>query len=130
MNGEITGLYASLIGLLLVVLSLRVALYRKKNQIGIGTNGDTALDRRVRCQANLVEYAPIALLLLYLCEIRGVGHLYIHAFGILLVVARLLHAFGLNQSAGYTRARFFGTLTTFFLILFLSGINFVHYFIG
>ena len=130
MNGEITALYASLIGLLLVFLSLRIALYRKKNQIGIGTDGDTTLDRRIRCQANLIEYAPIALLLLYFCEVRGVSHSYIHAFGIVLVVARLLHAFGLNQTAGYSRGRFFGTLSTFFLIIFLCGVNIVHYFTG
>ncbi len=130
MNGEITALYASLLGLLLVLLSLRVALYRKKNQIGIGTNGDTTLDRRIRVQANLIEYAPIALLLLYFCEIRGVSHIYIHLFGTVLVVARLLHAYGLNRSAGYSLARFLGTLTTFFLIIFLCGVNIVHYFTG
>lgn len=129
MNGEITALYASLIGVLLVLVSFRVASYRKNNQIGIGNNNDNQLERRIRVQANLVEYAPIALLLMYFCEIRGVGHIYIHVFGILLVLARAAHAYGLNRSAGYTLSRFIGALTTFVLIIILSGVNLVHYFI-
>lgn len=129
MSGHITALYASLIGLLLVFLSFRIATNRKNKQIGIGTSGDNDLQRMIRSQANLVEYAPIALLLLFFCEIRGVDHLYIHVFGITLVVARILHAMGLSKSAGYSKSRFYGTLTTFLLIIFLAGINIVHYFI-
>lgn len=117
----ITGLYAGLCGLLLLVLTSRVVQRRLKAQIGLGTGGDADLERRVRVHANFVEYAPLALILLYLVEQSGAGAAYVHAFGATFVIARVLHAVGLSASAGRSPGRFFGTLASLLVILGLSA---------
>lgn len=121
----ITPLYAGLIGLLLVALSLRVALTRRKERIGIGDNGNKRLSRAIRVQANLVEYAPMALLLMLLAEMQNVSAVVLHSFGIALVLARLGHAWGLSGSIGVTPGRFIGTLVTFGVIVGLATVNIV-----
>jgi len=127
MPGQITALYASLIGLLLIFLSVRIIRQRLKKQIGIGNNGDAEIARAIRVQANMVEYAPIALVLLFFCEINGLDARIVHTFGIVLVIARIAHATGLSKSAGTTHSRVLGTAATFLVILSLSIINIVGY---
>lgn len=125
MLGQITAFYASLLGLLLIFLSVRIIRQRLNKRIGIGDNGDSDIARAIRVQANLVEYAPIALLLLFFCETNGMDPRLVHTFGIVLVIARIAHATGLNKSAGTTKARVFGTLGTFLIMSILSIINIV-----
>ncbi len=127
MIGQITAFYASIIGLLLIYLSVRIISQRLNKRIGIGDNGDTDIARAIRVQANMVEYAPIALLLLFFCEINGTDARIIHGFGILLVVARFAHAVGLGKSAGTSRPRVLGTLGTFLVISILSIVNIVSF---
>lgn len=116
----VTTLYAGLCGLLLLALSVRVSQRRLATKIGIGTGGDEELERRVRAHANLVENAPLALLLLLLIEQSGAGAAYVHAAGALFVAARILHARGLSTSAGRSPSRFYGSLITLMMLLGLS----------
>lgn len=116
----VTTLYAGLCGLLLLALSVRVSQRRLATKIGIGTGGDEELERRVRAHANLVENAPLALLLLFLIEQSGGTAAYVHAAGAVFVVARLLHAQGLSSSAGRSASRFYGSLITLMMLLGLS----------
>lgn len=113
---RITGLYAALCALLIVILALRVAYYRHSRKVGIGDNGDRALIKLVRAHGNAVENVPIALLLLLLLELNQTQPAWIHACGIVLVVARIAHAVGLSRSSGASVARFLGTLLTWALI--------------
>lgn len=112
----VTSLYAALLALLLVVLAVAVVRVRKGERIGIGTGGSDRLGRAVRVHGNFTEYVPMALLLLLLLEVCGTDRALLHAFGILLLVARLLHAFGLSRSAGTSLGRFAGAGLTFLLI--------------
>jgi len=129
MPGQITALYASLIGLLLIFLSIKVIRQRPSKQIGIGHNGDHEIRRAIRVHANLIEYAPIALLLLFICEMNGLDSRIVHTMGIALLIGRISHAIGLNASAGTSKARVVGTLLTFLVIFTLSIINIGSYFI-
>ena len=117
----ITALYAGLCGLLLLGLAVLVVARRRSARIGIGVSDDRELERRVRAHGNAAEYVPIALLLLLVAEMSGLGGTWLHLAGITLVASRLAHAFGLTRSAGSTPGRFVCTLGTWIVILVLSG---------
>lgn len=117
----ITGLYAALLAILVAFLSLRVVFRRNTAQVGLGSGGDAELARRRRAHANLVEYAPLALLLLLLLELGHVAPLLLHVLGITLVLARLMHAWGLSHSSGTSWGRFLGTALTLAVMLVAAG---------
>lgn len=93
----ITALYAALLALLFMALSIRVIGFRRAVRIGLGDGGDTALLRRVRVHANFAEYVPFCLVLIGLAESLRAPALLLHGLGALLVVARLSHAYGVSR---------------------------------
>ncbi len=123
MSLTITALYASLAGLLLLVLSFRVVRSRRKLSVGLGDGGQESLLRAQRAQANFTEYVPIALILLAVAESQVLTGWLLHTAGAILVLARLLHAWGLSQSSGRSFGRYWGTLLTWVVILALSIAN-------
>ena len=120
---RITLLIVSLHVLLYLLLSLRVVLQRKSSRIGVGTGGDTALTLRVRVHANFAEYVPLALLLLALLELSGTVAWFVWACGVILLLARVLHAIGLGGSAGYSAGRFGGAVLTFAVLLAMAAMG-------
>lgn len=114
---HVTLLVAGLHGLLLLMLAWRIVAVRRGRRIGLGDGGDAVLLRRIRVHANFIEYVPVALLLLALLELGGVGRLWVALLGGVLFVARVLHAIGLSRSAGVSFGRFWGTLLTWCVIL-------------
>ena len=114
---HITALYAAILGLLAMVLALRVVQGRWSRRIGLGDGGDADMARRIRVHANYIENVPLAVLLLLLLELTNVAGDWLHAFGIALVLARLLHAWGLSRHAGTSFGRFIGTLLTWLVII-------------
>jgi hypothetical protein len=97
---RITLLFAALNSLLLLVLVGRVSRLRHGRRIGFGDGGDPDLARAIRVHANFVEHVPFALLLLGLLELNGLAAPWLWAFGIALLVARLMHATGLSKTSG------------------------------
>jgi uncharacterized membrane protein YecN with MAPEG domain len=118
----ITGIYAGICGLLLVVLYVRISQRRLATKIGVGSGGDAELEQRVRAHGNLVESAPFALILLYLIEQTGLSSTYIHVLGAAFVIARLAHAQGMSTTTGRSAGRFYGSLGTVILLLVMSAI--------
>jgi uncharacterized membrane protein YecN with MAPEG domain len=116
----ITGIYAGICGLLLVVLYVRISQRRLATKIGVGSGDDAELEQRVRAHGNLVESAPFALILLYLIEQTGLSSTYIHVLGAAFVVARLAHAQGMSITTGRSAGRFYGSLGTVILLLVMS----------
>ena len=112
-----TALYAALLALMFVVLSIKVIGKRRQFQVGIGTNGEALLERAVRVHANFAEYVPFALLLMFLAEYSGLAPLYLHILGITLLVGRLSHAWGVRQLKEPLKFRVFGMLLTFSVLL-------------
>ncbi|WP_202843962.1 MAPEG family protein [Luteimonas saliphila] len=117
---RITLLFASLHVVVYVALATRVVLHRRTTRIGVGTGGDEALARRVRVHGNFAEYVPLALLMLALLELSGVGAALLWAFGAALLAGRVLHAIGLGGSSGYSFGRFSGALLTFVVLLAMA----------
>lgn len=121
MSIEITSLYAGLLALLILLLSYRVVMLRRKFQVGIGSHGEKALARAIRVHGNAVEYIPICLILMVLAETQGAPSWLIHGAGIALVIGRILHAVGLSKSIGKSFGRFYGVILTWIVMLSLSG---------
>jgi uncharacterized membrane protein YecN with MAPEG domain len=118
--GPASLLYAGLLGLMLIALSVQVVRARRRFRVGLGTGTEEGLEQAVRVQANFTEYVPYAVLLLVLAEIAGLPAMAVHVAGVLLVVSRLLHAAGLSGSPGRSFGRFYGTAGTWLVIIGLS----------
>jgi uncharacterized membrane protein YecN with MAPEG domain len=117
----ITGLYAGLLGLLLVILVLRVATRRWRYKVGLGDGGINDLSKAIRVHGNFVETVPIILILMLLMELSGIPPLYMHIYGILFVFARMLHCLGLSHTENHSRGRFLGVMLSLTLITVASA---------
>ena len=113
-------LYVGLFGILLIVLSLRVSFVRRDARVAIGDGDNELLRRRIRAHGNFVEFVPIALLLLALAEHTGLGSLFIHLFGLVLLAGRIAHAYGICQTNEVFVFRMIGSLATLTVIGLLS----------
>ncbi len=121
----VTPLYAALCGLLLILLSQRVIRQRHRYKVALGDAGEPQIRRTMRVQANFVEYAPIALVLLALAELQGHAFWLLHGLGLLLLCGRLLHAFGVAREPENIRFRVAGMALTFAAIALASLTNLV-----
>ena len=118
--GPASFLYAALLGLLLIALSARVSLARRRYRVPLGDGTEERMRQAVRAQANFVEYVPFAVLLLVLAEITGLPAAAVHGAGVLLVASRVVHAIGLSQTPGRSFGRFYGTAGTWLVVVALS----------
>ncbi|MEO8801771.1 MAG: MAPEG family protein [Rudaea sp.] len=117
---HITGIYAALAALLIVFLSVRVVIYRRSHHIGLGDGDDRELRKRVRAHANAVEYVPLCLIALLLLELNQTSPMLLHVFGIVLIAARIAHAWGVSRHSGVSPGRAIGTVLTFGLLLVMA----------
>jgi uncharacterized membrane protein YecN with MAPEG domain len=85
---------AGLIGVLTALLTLNVGRLRTRKKIFLGDGGDKEMTAAIRAHGNLVEFAPICLLIIWLLH-GPYGHRTIAVMGIILLLARLLHAGGM-----------------------------------
>ena len=116
----VTALYAALVALLLLVFALRVSSFRWSLGVGIGDGGHDTLARAIRVHANAVEWAVPVLFLLLVAELNRASPLLLHACGIALVVARVLHGFGLSRRSGLSPGRFAGIAITWTVLIVLA----------
>ena len=90
-------LYAALLALLFVALSIRTLLMRRRLQIAFGDAGNQGTLRAMRVHSNFAEYVPLSLLLLFFVEASGANPLFLHALGASILAGRISHAFGVSQ---------------------------------
>ena len=109
----VVSVYAALLTLLFIALSVRTIRLRRRLRIAIGDADHIEMRRAMRVHANFAEYVPLALLLIYLTEISGAPVLLVHALGISLLVGRVAHAYGVSQVDENFRFRVFGMVMTF-----------------
>ncbi len=112
-----TPLYAALLALFYIFLSVRTLRLRHKTGISIGDGGSELMLRAMRVHANFAEYVPIALLLIFFVEATGGGKVLVHFLAGLLVLGRSLHAFGVSRSQENFRFRVSGMALTFAAII-------------
>lgn len=109
----VTPLYAAVLALMFVALSVRTLRLRRQLRIAVGDKGDEQMLRAMRVHANFAEYVPLSLLLVYMFEARSGTSVLIHALCICLIVGRLSHAYGLSRVDEDYRYRVFGMSMTF-----------------
>ena len=119
----ITPVYAGLLALFFVFLSLRVIRFRRAAGISLGDGGDEEMRRRVRVHANFAEYAPLALILMALAELQAQPAWAIHLIGVLLAAGRAAHAYGVSQAPQIMKLRVAGMVATVGAIVVGAALN-------
>ena len=109
--------YAGIMALLGVLLANQVLYVRLRP----GRMPDWKAHATERTQANFAENVPLALVLLYLLEVAGVGPAAVHVLGASLVVLRLLHAWGMSAYPGANYPRLIGAQGTFLLLSIMGA---------
>lgn len=107
-----TPLWAALLALLYIVLTVQVIRARYRTRVAIGSGGDAALERAIRAHANFAEYVPLILILLLLLELQGAWPWLVHLLGLLLLLGRASHAFGISSTEEVLIRRQIGTVAT------------------
>lgn len=98
-------------------LGLRAGTARRSARVSIGDGGDDALVRRMRAQANYVEYAPFIVILIAAIELGTGTSAWLWIAALSFLVARVAHPLGMDGLKG---AREAGTAITFLLLLGLG----------
>jgi uncharacterized membrane protein YecN with MAPEG domain len=78
-------------------LAVRVSGLRRALRINVGDGGDERMLRRMRAHANFAEYTPITVILIALIEFATGGSLWLWGAGILFILARIAHPFGMDR---------------------------------
>lgn len=91
---------AAIVIILQQVLMLRVSMYRGKVNVGVGTNNDATLERKMRRHGNLAENAALYVATLTLAELCGVPKAVVAVFGTVFIVSRLIHVASFASLAG------------------------------
>jgi hypothetical protein len=73
-----TALYAGMLGLILVILSMMVIRQRVRAKVYLFDGGDPQLGQAIRVQGNLTEHLPLTLILMAVVEINGAPDIYLH----------------------------------------------------
>jgi uncharacterized protein len=117
---------------LLVVLMLSLKIYvgnrRGKHKVPSGDVTHPEFGRATRVQLNAVEDVPVLMVGIAGLALLGMPAWYIHMAGWVLLASRILHAFGLASSSGYSIGRLVGTLGTMLAYLAVAGALLVHAF--
>jgi uncharacterized protein len=124
---KITPLYAALLAIVFVVLSIRTIRLRRRLQVAIGDGGNPQMLRAMRVQANFAEYVPFALLLLSFAELQGATALRLHLLAACLVVGRISHAYGVSQLKEKFAFRITGMVLTFVCLLSSASVLLLPY---
>jgi uncharacterized protein len=89
MHVPVTGLYAGLLGVIMLVLAASVSGSRMKLRSSIATNSTPQLLEAVGRHGHFIEWVPFTLVLMGIAEGNGLTRLNLHIIGILLVGARI-----------------------------------------
>jgi len=126
MSLAVTALYAGLLGLFYVALSLWVVKVRVKQKVASGDKGDPVMQNTMRTHANFAEYVPMGLLLIGLGEAQGMPAVATHTLGAALLVARVMHGIGMGRLPHTPALRGGGATLTFLVLLVAAIANIGH----
>ncbi|MFM2424226.1 MAG: hypothetical protein RLZZ70_617 [Candidatus Parcubacteria bacterium] len=109
----ITFITTGILGLLFLVHTIRVISARSaEGGPALGDGGSEAVERKIRTHGNFAEYIPFLLFVLFLLESVGVATLYLVVYATMLVLGRVIHAYGLLPVGGILWARIVGMIFT------------------
>lgn len=117
MNAIVVPIYAAAISLMFVALTFRTVLLRNQLGVLVGSGENRKLARAIRVHSNFAEYVPIALILLYFLELGSETKTWIHIPCMMLLLGRILHAYGVSQVKENIRFRIAGMFLTLSCII-------------
>ena len=121
MGMETLGIWVGLNLFLTLMLALNVTRIRVTLGVGIGSGESEQLDRAIRAHGNNIEYTPLALLGLAILAWTGLSNMSIHILGGGLLLGRLLHAVGIqNTEAALPLPRVIGNFITWGVFFFVA----------
>jgi uncharacterized membrane protein YecN with MAPEG domain len=97
---SITAGWLAVLALLYAGLAIEVVRLRRKNRAGFGDADNAQLRSAIRAHAHFAEYVPIIALMAAMLEMSGLPAASIHGLMATLLVARLLHPFGMYARGG------------------------------
>ena len=92
----ISGATAAGVAVLTTALAVYIGAGRFRYKVSLGDGGNDDLHRRVRMHGNLIEIAPLFLILMALTEMTGAHDGLVRVIGPLFLLCRLAHAYGLS----------------------------------
>ena len=122
MSLSITALYTGLFLLLMLVLAMRVVMWRRRVHIAMGDGDHKDLRKAIRAHGNAAEHIPLVLLGMAVLELNGAAAWSLHLYGSVFFVGRSLHALGLTRTPSVNAPRQIGVLITW-LVMLAMGIQ-------
>ncbi len=117
-----TAIYAAVLGLLAAILTVNVILNRTRTRVLYGDGGDASLMQAIRAHCNFTEQAPLAIILIGLVEAFAYRQMFVHALGAVLVLGRLLSAWGLATTPTLSFGRQAGAGLTIVVMVLASAL--------
>tara|TARA_Y100001970_G_scaffold293384_1_gene439838 strand:- start:730 stop:1137 length:408 start_codon:yes stop_codon:yes gene_type:complete len=106
---------------LTLFLALNVTRLRTKEGIAVGFATSQSLERAIRAHGNNIEYVPLALLGILVLVHLGYSPMTINLLGGLLFVARICHAYGIQQQdIALPKTRVIGNILTWITYIILT----------
>lgn len=119
---QAAGVWSGLLILVLVVLSVRVVLTRRRQRVILGDGGDEVMIVAARRFGNAAEYTPVAIGALILLALIGWQAWIIHLIGAAFLLGRVIHPLGLAFGKGPPPARVVGMILTWLPLLAAAGL--------
>lgn len=119
---QAAGVWSGLLILVLVVLSVRVVLTRRRQRVILGDGGDEVMIVAARRFGNAAEYTPVAIGALILLALIGWQAWIIHLIGAAFLLGRVVHPLGLAFGKGPPPARVVGMILTWLPLLAAAGL--------
>lgn len=109
---------AGLAALINLWLGIRIGQVRTREKISVGDGGCEALVRRMRAQANFVEFTPFVLVLIAAIELAVGTSIWLWVVAMLYMAARVAHGLGMENDS---KLRGIGIMLTMLITLGLGG---------
>lgn len=109
---------AGIAALINLWLGIRIGQVRSREKISVGDGGSEALIRRMRAQANFVEFTPFVLILVGAIELAVGTSTWLWAVAMLYMAARVAHGLGMEKDSPL---RGVGIMLTMVIMLGLGG---------
>ena len=132
MNLDITLSYTIILITFMLILAFRIIDLRGSPVTKFLHSEDRIVDedtlyRAVRGHGNLIEYAPLFLILMLIAELSGLPSAYLHSSGIIFTIGRLMHGIVFSFMKPNMILRVGGMILTFtgFIILITSSLIYI-----
>ncbi len=123
-----TALYAGILAFIALALAANVGWRRPKLGVPLGDGGNEVLIVANRRHLNFVEHVPLALILIAIVELNGAPSVSVHSLGGALVVARIVHPFGIQTKSLSHPARAIGAMLTMLVTIIAAVLAIMQHF--